>query len=99
MQVPEAVADALDCLDAQVGGFGAGVGDAAGGVEGQDLVFPAVQGAYQPPGFGRVDGGGPGVVAANTCRAWSTLSSLKQATDELFELPRGGDLPVGIAGA
>lgn len=45
VEVAVAVADAADLLDEQVDGFGRSVGGAGGGVEGEGLVAPPVNGA------------------------------------------------------
>ena len=57
-EVAVAVAEAADLFEEQVDGFGRSVRCAAGGVEGEDLVPPAVDGVREPGEFGDVGVGG-----------------------------------------
>jgi hypothetical protein len=57
-EIAIAVAEAADLLDEQVDGFGGSVGGAVGGVEGEELVAPAVDGASEPGQLGDVGVGG-----------------------------------------
>jgi hypothetical protein len=58
-----------------------------------------VQGAHEPPALGCVYGGGPGVDDGEHLARLVDVLGAEQAADEFLELPRGGDLPVGNAGA
>src|SRR3954466_14917091 len=53
-EVAVAVTESSDLLDEQVDGFGRSVAGAAGGVEGEDLVTPPVDGVGEAGEFGDV---------------------------------------------
>jgi hypothetical protein len=57
------VPDPLDLLDQQVDRLGGSVGTAIGGVKGEDLGLPRLDGAGQPGQLGNVDAVRPAVEA------------------------------------
>src|SRR5215204_5895846 len=97
-EVAVAVADATDLLDQQVDRFGRSVAGAAGGVEGEDLVAPAVDGAGEAGEFGDLDVGGVLEEHDQPTLGVGQVVGGVDLRQELAGEPHGGDFAVGVAG-
>ena len=97
-EVAVAVAEAADLLDEQVDGFGGSVGGAAGGVEGEDLVAPAVDGVRKPCELGDVGVGGVLEEHDQPALRVGQVACGVDLGQEFAGEPDGGDVAVGVAG-
>ena len=97
-EVAVAVAEAGDLLNEQVDGFGWFVAGATGGVEGEDLVAPVVDGVREPGELGDV--GLRGVLEEHDEPSFRVVEAVGGVDlgEELAGEPDGGDVAVGVAG-